>query len=197
VTKSLHVAARRDLRAREDLRLVVELEFRNDQPGVRAEEFVHLPFMAGVRHPVPPLLDAAMRANLPVIDNRAIGIHCYSPAYTFVEKLQTVSTKFQLQQEATRFPKNFLRHYYDIYCLLASPEVQDFIGTPTYHNRKVERFRTGDNLHIASNEAFLLSDPAVRSLYETKYRETAALYYAGQVPFSAILERIAQHLDRL
>lgn len=142
-------------------------------------------------------LDAALQANMAVIDNRAVGVYCYSPAYTFVEKLQTVSTKFRLQQEATRFPKNFLRHYYDIYCLLASPEVQAFIGTPTYHARKVERFRAGDNLHIASNEAFLLNEPAVRSFYETKYRETAALYYAGQVPFSAILERIAQHLDRL
>ena len=86
-------------------------------------------------------LDAALQANMAVIDNRAVGVYCYSPAYTFVEKLQTVSTKFRLQQEATRFPKNFLRHYYDIYCLLASPEVQAFIGTPTYHARKVERFR--------------------------------------------------------
>ena len=54
-----------------------------------------------------------------------------------------------------------------------------------------------DNQHIASNQAFVLSDPAVRTLYERKYRETAALYYAGQVPFPAILERITQHLDRL
>ncbi len=142
-------------------------------------------------------VDVALQASMAVIDNRAVGVYCYSPAYTFVEKLQTVSTKFRLQQEATRFLKNFLRHYYDIYCLLASPEVQAFIGTPTYHARKVERFRAGDNLHVAGNEAFVLSDPAVRSLYETKYGETAALYYAGQVPFAAILERIAQHLDRL
>ena len=142
-------------------------------------------------------LDAALHANMPVIDNRAVGVACYSPAYTFVEKLQTVSTKFRLQQEATHFPKNFLRHYYDLYCLLESPEVQAFIGTHAYHARKVERFRSGDNLDIASNEAFLLSNPAVRTLYTTKYRETAALYYAGQVPFPAILERIAQQLNRL
>lgn len=116
-----------------------------------------------------------------MIDNRAVGVACYSPAYTFVEKLQTVSTKFRLQQDAVSFPKNFLRHYYDLYCLLESPEVQAFIGTPAYHARKKERFRAGDNLHIASNEAFLLSDRAVRDLYDSKYRETAALYYAGQV----------------
>lgn len=142
-------------------------------------------------------LDAARQSQVTVIDNRAVGVHCYSPAFTFVEKLQTVSTKFRLQQDAAIFPKNFLRHYYDLYCLLASPEVQAFIGTPAYHARKVECFRAGDNLDISSNEAFLLRDPAARALYETKYRETAALYYAGQVPFSDILERIAKNLDRL
>jgi len=57
-----------------------------------------------------------------------------------------------LQQEADSFPKNLLRHYYDLYCLLDSPEVQSYIGTPQYHVRKQERFRQADNLHIASNE---------------------------------------------
>ena len=142
-------------------------------------------------------LDAARARNVEVIDNRAINVACYSPAYTFVEKLQTVSTKFRQQQEATRFPKNFLRHYYDLYCLLSSPEVLKFIGTPEYHARKVVRFRAGDNLDIASNAAFLLSDPKVRNLYETKYRETAAVYYTGQVPFGDIINRIHQHIGRL
>ena len=142
-------------------------------------------------------LDAALQAQLPVFDNRAVDILCYHPGYTLVEKLQTVSTKFRLQQAAQSFPKNFLRHYYDLYCLLSSQEVQAFIGTPDYHAHKVRRFPKADNPHIASNDAFLLSDPAVRSLYERKYRETAALYYAGQIPFAAILERIAENRDRL
>ena len=43
----------------------------------------------------------------------------------------------------------------------------------------------------------MLTDPAVRALYDNKYRETASLYYAGQVPFQSILERLAQHLDRM
>jgi hypothetical protein len=142
-------------------------------------------------------MDAALNAKVAIIDNRAVDVACYSPAYTFVEKLQTVSTKFRMQQESNTFPKNFMRHYYDLYCLLDSPEVLSFIGTPTYHARKIERFRSGDNLNIASNEAFLLSDPKVRSLYETQYRETAALYYTGQIPFSEILARIHQHIGRL
>ncbi len=145
-------------------------------------------------------LDAALASPVQVIDNRAVGVPCYSPAYTFVEKLQTVSTKFRLQQAtapAAPFPKNFLRHYYDLYCLLAHPEVLAFIGTPEYEMRKQQRFRGADNVHIASNPAFILSDHAVRARYEGKYQETAGLYYAGQVPFAAILARIAEHIDRL
>ncbi|RTL17123.1 MAG: nucleotidyl transferase AbiEii/AbiGii toxin family protein [Rhodocyclaceae bacterium] len=145
-------------------------------------------------------LDAALASPVQVIDNRAVDVPCYSPAYTFVEKLQTVSTKFRLQQAAdpaAPFPKNFLRHYYDLYCLLAHPEVLAFIGTPDYEARKRQRFRGGDELNIARNPAFTLSDPTVRERYQRKYEETAGLYYAGQVPFAAILARIAEHIDRL
>ena len=132
-------------------------------------------------------LDAARTANLPVVDNRAVDIPCYAQGYTFVEKLQTVSTKFRNQQETGNFAKNFLRHYYDIYCLLGQGEVQAFIGSPAYHAHKKLRFPKADNQHIASNEAFLLSDPAVRTLYTTKYRETAALYHAGQVDRKSVV----------
>ena len=142
-------------------------------------------------------MDAALKAGLVVIDNRAVDVPCYALGYTLVEKLQTVSTKYRKQQETGNFAKNFLRHYYDIYCLLEQAEVQAFIGSTAYQAHKQLRFPKADNQHIASNEAFLLSDPAVRTLYERKYRETAALYYAGQVPFATIFDRIAQYRDRL
>jgi len=142
-------------------------------------------------------MDAALKAGLAVIDNRAVDVPCYALGYTLVEKLQTVSTKYRKQQETGNFAKNFLRHYYDIYCLLEQAEVQAFIGSTAYDAHKQLRFPKADNQHIASNEAFLLSDPAVRALYERKYRETAALYYAGQVPFATIFDRIAQYRDRL
>ena len=87
-----------------------------------------------------------------------------------------MSTKFRNQQETSNFAKNFLRHYYDIYCLLGQDEVQAFIGGTAYHAHKKLRFPKADNQRIASNQAFLLSAPAVRALYERKYRETAALY---------------------
>jgi len=37
-----------------------------------------------------------------IIDNRAKAVPCYDPRYTFVEKLQTVSTKFRHQQHRPR-----------------------------------------------------------------------------------------------
>jgi hypothetical protein len=89
-----------------------------------------------------------------------------------------------------------LRHCYDLYCLLESPEVLACIGTPAYHARKQERFPAADNQHIASNETFQLSQPEVRALYIAKYKETSGLYYAGQVPFNDLLARVVQHMGR-
>ncbi|MDP3308448.1 nucleotidyl transferase AbiEii/AbiGii toxin family protein [Methylotenera sp.] len=142
-------------------------------------------------------LDAALKAKVEIIDNRAVDVACYSPAYTFVEKLQTVSTKFRKQQETSTFPKNFMRHYYDIYCLLDNVQVQAFIGKAEYIAHKQARFPAADNQHIASNEAFLLSNPATRALYQREYEKTEALYYTGQIPFSEILARIHQHIEQL
>jgi hypothetical protein len=132
-----------------------------------------------------------------IIDNRAKRVKCYHPGYTLVEKLQTISTKFRKQQEAEEFSKNFLRHYYDVYCLLQQPDVQSFIGTEDYIAHKEKRFPAADNQVIAENEAFLLSDSATRSLYETEYRKTASLYYKGQVTFETILQEISKWKGRL
>ena len=92
------------------------------------------------------------------VDNRAKGVACYDPGYTFVEKLQTISTKYRQQQKEKQFPPNFVRHYYDIYSLLERPEVQAFIGTDEYVVHKDRRFRCLDNKNIAKNQAFILSD---------------------------------------
>lgn len=142
-------------------------------------------------------LDRASMTEIPIRDNRALDVPCYHPGYTFVEKLQTVSTKFRQEQMSGSMPANFLRHYYDISQLLDHPEVIAFIGTPGYHARKERRFRTDDNLVIAENEAFLLSDPATRERYASAYQATASLYFAGQPSFDSILERIRRRIDRL
>lgn len=141
--------------------------------------------------------DRATSAGVAITDNRAIDVSCYHPGYTFVEKLQTVSTKFRQQQDNGELPPNFLRHYYDISQLLGHPDVAAFIGTPKYHARKEQRFRKDDNLIIAENEAFLLSDATTREQYTLAYQATAPLYFGGQPLFESILAKILEQIDRL
>jgi len=141
--------------------------------------------------------DKAAESAVAVKDNRAIDVPCYHPGYTFVEKLQTVSTKYRHQQEKGEMPQNFMRHYYDISQLLGHPDVAAFISTPEYQERKKVRFRAGDNLNISENEAFLLSDPATRDPYALAYQTTASLYFDDQVPFDVVLEKIQSQIEKL
>ena len=134
--------------------------------------------------------------KVPIIDNRAQGVLCYDPGYTLVEKLQTISTKYRKQQISGAFPKNFLRHYYDVYCLLGVESVRDFIGTEAYLKHKEKRFRS-ENKDITSNEAFLLGTPELRELYAEKYEATRSLYYKDRPDFGAILDRIAEFANKL
>jgi hypothetical protein len=132
-----------------------------------------------------------------IIDNRAKGVACYDPGYTFVEKLQTVSTKFRLQQAKGDSPIDFMRHYYDVYALLRRPEVQRFIGTQPYEAHKAKRFRAGDNPNIAQNPAFVLADPETRKAYAEAFAETSALFYGDKPSFEQILEEIGKWINRL
>jgi hypothetical protein len=136
-------------------------------------------------------------SRVETVDNRAKGVACYDPGYTFVEKLQTISTKYRQQQKEKQFPPNFLRHYYDIYSLLERPEVQAFIGTDEYEMHKDRRFRSLDNKNIAKNQAFILSDDETRKTYAETYAKTSALYYGRKPTFDQILERIREWTDRL
>lgn len=141
--------------------------------------------------------DYAAAKKIDVIDNRAKGVACYDPRYTFVEKLQTISTKFRLQQQNSGSPVNFMRHYYDVYNLLQRSEVQTFIGTPEYKAHKQKRFRGGDNPNIKQNQAFVLSDPATRATYAKAYIDSAALYFGDKPTFEDILKEIGKWADRL
>ncbi len=108
-------------------------------------------------------------------DNRAIAVACYHPGYTLVEKLQTVSTKYRKQQESGGFPENFMRHYYDIFCLLKDTSIQNFISSSEYNDHKEKRFREADNQIITENEAFILSDLKTRALYKNEYEKSKTL----------------------
>lgn len=130
-------------------------------------------------------------------DNRAIDVPCYEPGYTLVEKLQTISTKYRRHIEDGGMPQNFLRHYYDAYCLLEDPNVQAFIGTDAYLAHKALRFPAADEQDITKNPAFQLEDAEIRRRFARAYETTRALYYQGQPPFDALLARIADHAPSL
>jgi hypothetical protein len=141
--------------------------------------------------------DYAAAKGVDIVDNRAKRVACYDPRYTFVEKLQTISTKFRRQQEKGNSPVDFMRHYYDIYELLGRADIQAFIGTNAYKAHKTKRFPKADNQNIAQNQAFILSDPALRKLYEKAYEDSSALYYESKPTFGKILAEIGNYIDRL
>jgi predicted nucleotidyltransferase component of viral defense system len=134
-------------------------------------------------------------SDIKIIDNRAKEVRCYAATHTFVEKLQTISTKYRRLGESEIFPTNFLRHYYDVYCLLSMEEVQDFIRNPAYQERKIQRFRSDDEIVIAQNPAFVLERENERQLFEKEFRKTKALYYQGQPDFQDILEKIHDSIE--
>jgi hypothetical protein len=141
---------------------------------------------------------ASETESIKIVDNRAIDISCYHPGYTFVEKLQTIATKFRQEQEDGTQKPNYMRQYYDVYCLLEHPQVLDFIGTAEYAEHKEKRFPKKDfEIPIADNEAFLLNGSNVRASFKKRYESTKALYYNGQPDFDSILGRIRSFIEKL
>jgi hypothetical protein len=141
---------------------------------------------------------ASNTPNVDIIDNRAMDIACYHPGYTFVEKLQTIATKFRQEQESNKIYPNLMRQYYDVYCLLDNEDVLSFIGTDAYTAHKEARFRGQEkNIVFTAAEAYLLRDPELREKFRIRYEATSALYYKGQPPFDDLLKRIGEHIDRL
>lgn len=132
-----------------------------------------------------------------ILDNRAKAVACYDPGHTLVEKLQAISTKFRQQQDSGAFPANFMRHYYDVHCLLQQPDVQAFIGSEAYQAHKQKRFPAADNPDLSQNQAFILGDPVTREAFENAYAASRALYYRDQPTLGEILVAIATWAPRL
>lgn len=121
--------------------------------------------------------DKAVQQGVDVIDNRAVDIACYHIGYTFVEKLQTIATKFRQEQEDKKERQNLMRQYYDVYCLLKDNNVQGFIESEEYQKHKTIRFPSKDyQIPIAKNEAFLLNNSQLRERFNDRYKKTSKLY---------------------
>jgi len=131
------------------------------------------------------------------IDNTALNVLCYLPGYTLVEKIQTIVNKYRKETQGVQ-PVNFMRQYYDVYCLLKNPEVQEFIGTPEYLAHKVARFHGADKaIPLHEHPALLLNDQKIRQTFEERYLASAALYYRGQPNFDEIADLIQSYISKL
>ncbi len=136
--------------------------------------------------------------GIELTDNTAVDIICYDPGYTFVEKLQTIATKYRQEQTDGIIRKNYMRQYYDLYCLLKINQVLEFIKTEAYQAHKKARFPKPDYaIPISENQAFLLSDPDQRAAFQKRYFDTSKLYYKGQPEFEELLTTIQKYIHLL
>lgn len=131
-------------------------------------------------------------------DNTARAVLCYLPEYTLVEKLQTIVNKFRKESANMEKPRNFLRQYYDVYCLLKHPDVLKFIGTQEYEAHKAARFHGADKgIPLSEHPALLLPDKTMRSMFEKQYKNSSKLYYIDQPDFEVILAGIQKYIHLL
>lgn len=140
----------------------------------------------------------ALENGLDVLDNGANNISCYDPRYTFVEKIQTILKRYEQYKETGKLAANFIRHYYDVKCLLELDAVQNFIGTVDYNDHKEKRF-SGElkKIELSQAEAFLLGDQKIRDLFSGEYEAKQILYYDDRPSFDEILAVIHKSLPRL
>lgn len=145
-------------------------------------------------------LDKALAAGLEVADNRAGGIKCFNPEYTFVDKLQTVCRRFRQWRDRNDpqkdRPRQFSRHYYDLYMLLAVDRVKKFIGTSDYEKYKMEKLKGEDVREFASRSAFTLPDAEAYNLFEKEFKALNSLLLSPGPAFKEVIERIRMYSPR-
>ncbi len=141
-------------------------------------------------------IDKAIEVGLDVTENRASSVKCFNPEYTFVDKLQTICRRYRQfrdrkDPEKDR-PKEFLRHYYDLFKLLDLDRVKSFIGTKEYREYKETRVRPNgqDAAIFQSGEAFKLNDDKTLELFAQDFEAVKKLIWVSIPTFQAVIERI-------
>jgi len=141
--------------------------------------------------------DKAREVKRDVIDNRALGVKCFNPEYTFVDKLQTICRRFRQHRHRNDpqrdRPRYFLRHYYDLYMLLAVGRVKEFIGTEDYEAYKKQKLKTTDAKEFATREAFLLKDQRRLELFEREFEVVSFMLTPPRPSFADVIGRIREH----
>ena len=142
--------------------------------------------------------EIAILSGVKIINNQANNVKCYRPEYTFIEKLQTISTKYRInRQKNIESPINFIRHYYDVYQLLNTDRVKKFLQTDEYQVYKREKFGTLNELDLTKNPAFQLSRPGEIDKFSALYKKKADIYFGTIPTFLEIIQNIRSHANRL
>jgi hypothetical protein len=141
----------------------------------------------------------SINASSNYINNTAVGVQCYHPGYTLIEKLQTIIRKYRNKDNpGASDDKNFMRQYYDVYCLLGDSDIQSFIGSAEYLAHKAVRIKGADKqIPLQEHPALLLTETEYRESFKSRYKSTSKLYYKGQPDFEEVLARIAIFLPML
>lgn len=144
--------------------------------------------------------ERARQAKLDVTDNRARGVLCFNPEYTFVDKLQTISRRFR-QHKARNDPKRdrpreFLRHYYDLHMLLGVGRVRNFIGSEEYAAYKAEKLRGADAEAFASKQPFMFEDAETFVLFDKEFEAMNTLLLSKGPSFKEVVTRLREHAAR-
>ena len=172
-------------------------------PGLKTEVLLEVGFARTTPHEARNfsswVLDQALAAKLDIIDNRAPGVLCFIPEYTFVDKLQTISRRYRQHKsrgdERDR-PREFLRHYYDLYMLLGMARVTAFIGTSDYDKYKVEKLKGLDAEAFASKKPFTLDEGQTFALFEKEYESMSTLLLSKGPSFKELIERLREYSSR-
>ena len=146
-------------------------------------------------------LDRAREVKREVIDNRTLGVKCFNPEYTFVDKLQIICRRFRQHRDRNDLqkdkPRHFLRHYYDLYMLLGVPRVNAFIGTAEYAAYKKEKLKTTDTKEFDSREAFMLKDAKTYELFENEFEVMSFMLTPLRPKFGEVIGRIQEFSPKL
>lgn len=142
-------------------------------------------------------LDKALVAGLAVIDNRAPAVKCFNPEYTFVDKLQTICRRFRQHRDRNHAeqdrPRQFMRHYYDLFMLLGVERVRRFIGTAAYAAYKTEKINGADASEFAARTPFTLQGAESFALFDKEFDSMNTLLLGPGPKFREVVARLREH----
>ena len=141
-------------------------------------------------------MERALQAKVDAIDNRARAVKCFNPEYTFVDKLQTICKKFRRHRDRNEEhdrPRQFLRHYYDLYKLLELERVRQFIGTAEYQAYRREKLRGQDAKEFETRGAFTFPDEPIYRLFAKEFESMNSLLLSPGPTFHEVVDRLREY----